>query len=409
MTDLTLLVSAGLLLAFSAFLSSGETALFSLSAVHHSRLRRERPVLGRKVLHLLQNSTTLLGTIIFVNVIVNTIYFSLSAEYMRDWLASDNFGQQAAAIYLPLLMLLVFGEVIPKILTLRTPFFWSHMVAYPLSWLMAIFGPIAGILTRFLPKERSTPSIGMKELESLVDESSGSGMLPQGEGQMIRGLLRFGYLTLEDVMVPRASMIMLRMGATRQEILSTFRTSGLSHIPVYTHVPDDIQGHVLLKDVIAKPDTELSVLVRPLHLFPAQSRLDTVFARMRRESITSALVIDEHGGVSGLIAYKDLLEEIVGEFSEDYGGASAQVIWTGGSSCRVQGHMTLRDFQSQTGQSIDGRGYLTVGGAVLAHLGHMPRNHETVVIGPMEITVDEIRSRRLEWAHISWGEITEES
>lgn len=220
---------------------------------------------------------------------------------------------------------------------------------------------------------------------------------------MIRGLLRFGYLTLEDVMVPRASMVMLKMGAARADILLAFRHSGLSRIPVYSHVPDDIQGHVQLRDIVAKPDAPLADLIKPLHLFPAQSRLDTVFARMRHEHINSALVIDEHGGVAGLISYKDLLEEIVGEFSEDYGGVSAQVVWTGGSSCRVPGHMTLRDFLAQTGQALDGGGYLTIGGAVLARLGHLPRMHEKISFGPINITVDEVKARRLEWVHVSWG------
>jgi len=401
--DVGLTIILILLGILSAFFSSSETALFSLDKTARSRFKHENPLTGRKVLDLISDPSKLLGTILLANLIINVFFFSIfnKLSFIVNWYESDSASYKVLSLTLPIIVLVVLGEVLPKILALRFAYRWSLVVVYPISWFKVTLSPCVRLFTKFMPTSNNESSMEANELEQLVKQSEEGGMIHKDESAHLRDLIRFGMLTVHEIMIPRADMVSFCLKDGPDKLLELFKKSGLTKIPVYHNSPDDITQAINLRHFLQRQNDNLDTLTQSIGICPEQMLLKTLYNRMRLTHQKTSIVVDEHGGTSGIITFKDLLEEIVGEFNEDFNqGDLAKQLSDG--SWRISANMPLREFEELCDIDLPRGDYLTVGGYVSGKCDHMPYKGDIIVDSSIRFKVESIERQNIVNLIVSW-------
>jgi len=413
-------VVMGALLALSGFFSGSETALFSLRREHLRALGRGR---GRFVRRLLHDPRSLLITILFGNLVVNVLFYSVSVTLV---LRLHREGLTAAATALGIaapLLVIVFGEVAPKSLAVYVPRPIAELAAPPLVVLRAVLLPLRVVLgaftegvLRLLVGPRSIPTSGgyvtAEELKQLLESSQVRGTLRPDEGRMLRELIDLGHLRCREVMVPRVDMVMCPVDEAPAAFIDLVRTSGRKRIPVYEETKDRVLGVVDARHVLAFEPATLCECVRHVAFVPESKSVESLLREFRETHAAMAVVVDEYGGTAGLVTLHDILEEIVGEIGRGPNGraaregAAAPAVETGeglveqidAHTYRVGGRLSIRDWNEHPAFSVDlaRRGTDTIGGFVMSLLGRVPAAGETATHRNLRFTVERVGRRRIE-------------
>ena len=241
--------------------------------------------------------------------------------------------------------------------------------------------------------------------DELIEElraAQANGLLSNDTLAMVEGALKVTELSVDDVMVPRAQIVMIPADASLHEILAKVVESGHSRFPVHGEDKDEIVGILLAKDLLKYfgdgEGFDLALLLRPAVLIPESMRLNVLLAEFRRSRNHMALVVDEYGGVAGLITIEDVLEQIVGEIDDqhDEDDGSSLMHELPGGDWLVSALTPIADFNEQTGASFSDEEFDTVGGMATAEFGHLPEAGEEVVFGGYLFIVTEADDRRVQ-------------
>jgi CBS domain containing-hemolysin-like protein len=340
-------------------------------------------------------------------------------------------GLQSVAAVLSLVLATVFsmvvGELLPQFLGISAPLATAKVVAMPVRLFAVVVRPLvivlngsANLFLRSLgitPQEALSGARTPQELASLVRRSAAAGTLDEGTARLVTRSLRFGEQTAADVMSPRARATSIERTATAEEVLQLARRTGHSRFPVTGEDWDDIDGVVHVKRAIAvpherRPDVPVSALMVPPLLVPETIRLDPLLLMLREHGLQLAIVVDEYGGTAGVVTLEDVVEEIVGEVSDEHdllrttGREFTDGSWT------VPGLWRPDEVRERLGAQIpDGPAYETTGGFVMAALGRIPEVGDTVTIPGWEITVvamDGMRADRLRFVPVAEQDEPEE-
>ncbi|QGN57935.1 hemolysin family protein [Nostocoides sp. HKS02] len=309
---------------------------------------------------------------------------------------------------------MVFGELLPQFLGISAPLPTAKVVALPVRLFAVVARPLiivlngsANLFLRALgitPQEELSGARTPQELASLVRRSAEAGTLDEGTARLVTKSLGFGEQTAADVMSPRARATSIERTATAEDVLLLARRTGHSRFPVTGEDWDDIDGVVHVKRAIAVPhdrrsDVPVSALMVPPLLVPETIRLDPLLLMLREHGLQLAIVVDEYGGTAGVVTLEDVVEEIVGEVSDEHdlfrttGRQFTDGSWT------VPGLWRPDEVRERIGAQIpDGPAYETTGGFVMAALGRIPSVGDTVSIPGWEISViamDGMRADRL--------------
>ncbi|MBE6973232.1 MAG: HlyC/CorC family transporter [Ruminococcaceae bacterium] len=245
---------------------------------------------------------------------------------------------------------------------------------------------------------------------ALVEEGEESGAIESSEKELIENIFEFNNTTAEDVMVHRTDMVMLSLQDTQEEIVETIRTSGLSRFPVCKDRADDVVGILATREYLLNTGLEqpkpLEQLLRPAYFVPETVRADVLFRDMQSRKIHMALVVDEYGGISGLVTMEDLLEEIVGNIYDEFDPQDEQeIIRLENNLWKVAGSAELEELARAMELDLpedeeDERDYDTVGGLVFAQLDVIPEDgsHPVVEALGLRVRVEVLADRRVEWA-----------
>lgn len=287
---------------------------------------------------------------------------------------------------------MVFGELVPKNLAVARPLPVARAVAGPQLLFSAIFGPAItltnGAANRLLrrmgvePAERLASARSPRELASLVRNSARSGALDPATAALVDGSLRFGGLTAAELMTPRSTIVALAAGDTVADLAATAVATGFSRFPVVDGDLDATLGMVHVKQVFGVPvadraATAVAGIARPMAVVPSTLDGNAVMAQIRANGMQAALVVDEYGGTAGLVTVEDLIEEIVGDVRDEHDDATPDVVAAGGG-WQVSGLLRIDEVAAATGYRAPEGAYETIGGLVLARLGHIPTAGETV-------------------------------
>lgn len=394
------------LLSCSGFFSASEAALFSLTPA-------ERNAASGAIRSLLAEPRALLATILLSNLVVNTLYFAFAGR-----LLAGVQGWQEYALGLGILVLLLLaGEILPKVLALRSRRAMARLAARPLSVLVLLLAPLVrpllwllelvhrGPLNWIRPEGGITPEVLARVLQRGADE----GALHEREADLLSGILELEDIRVREIMRPRVDALFLDLsGVERESVQRAALAARVTWLPVIDGEPDRVVGRVNLRDLVREPGRLVKQLVMPVKFVPeVASALDVL--RILRENRTSeAVVVDEWGGTAGVVTADDVLEQILGDLRSEGEKRTSAVVPLDARRFRVSGSLPIREWNEAFGLRVVPREFETLGGFVTALLGRIPREGDRVRVGALEMTVHEVRRRRVQTVDIGVLEPREE-
>lgn len=316
-----------ILLVFSALISGSETAFFSLKAIDLKNLRESGQETDKLVLELREKAKHLLATLLIANNLVNVAIVIISTFITFQIFNLNENPVLAFTIQVVIVtsLILLFGEIIPKVIANQRPLSATRMMARPLKNMVTLFKPLSNILvysTHFLDNRlaRKSSDFVMSELSAAIDITS-DGSAPSDERQMLKGIATFSEKEVTSIMKSRVNITAIDITSDFQSLLKLILNSGFSRIPVYEDSLDKVMGVLYIKDMIPFLDKEAfdwKQLIRPAFYVPETKKINDLLQEFREKKIHLAIVVDEYGGTSGLLTLEDIIEEIVGEINDEF-------------------------------------------------------------------------------------------
>ncbi len=398
------------LLAMQATLSAVRAAL-TFSRWEWGEDRTEMELLHRPDITLLSVALD------FLLLLVIGLYFTLGLAYSRHLLTTyhpENRWMQIVGVILPPLLLawlsLTVGMLAPEAVGQSAAVQWNgkttriaralHMLVQPLTRPALAVG---NLLARWFggaePLQR-VAAITEEEIKTLVTAGEQEGIIEEEAREMIYSIFRLGEMITREVMVPRIDVVALEVDSSLEEVLQTIVESGHSRIPVYEETIDNIVGILYAKDILAaqsrgNASPALREIIRPAYFVPESKRLDSLLKEMQENKVQMAIVVDEYGGVAGVITLEDIVEEIVGEIQDEYDREEPPVIFEADGSYLFDGRIPLDDVQELLGTPLPLDEADSLGGFIYNELGHIPRVGETVRYDDLLFEVAEVSGRRI--------------
>jgi putative hemolysin len=398
-----------LLLICSAFISGSEVALFSLSQKNIDEILEKDHNKGNLISELLEKPKKLLATILVANNFVNiavVILFSSVSEKMFNGISSAAF-RFVLEVVLVTFFLLLFGEVLPKIYANRNNVVFAQKVAISISILNKILSPISvpmrnGIL--FIEKKLNVQkgNFSVNQLSQALELTSQSDTT-DGEQKILEGIVTFGNTEVRQVMSPRIDVFSLNIEATFKEIMPKIIEKGYSRIPVYKENIDQIEGILFIKDLIPHIDNDdfnWAELLREPFFVPENKKLDDLLKDFQSMKSHLAIVVDEYGGTSGIISLEDVLEEIVGDISDEFDDEDLIYSKIDDNNFLFEGKISLKDFyriidvneeefEKQKGEAE------TLAGFLLEISGNFPKKRQKITFHNLIFTIENVDKRRI--------------
>lgn len=398
------------LLICSALASASEIAFFSLSPQHLTEISEERRKSDTYILQLREQSDRVLATILILNNLVNVGIIMLLNYFFMDWM---HFGQGAEWLEFLLLtvlltfLLLLFGEIMPKIYSAQYTLSFARFAAPILNIMMKVFYPVSSLLMmskaftdRIVSYE--TESLTVDDLEKAMELTNKKDIAE--ESQMLQGIIRFGGEMAREVMTPRVDIVDLDMSATFPEVIKCVVDNNYSRIPVYKGTSDNIQGVLYIKDLLPhlqKPATfRWQTLIRPPYFVPETKMIDDLLRDFQQNKVHIAIVVDEFGGTSGIVTMEDIIEEIIGEIDDEYDDDEKTYHRLNQNTYLFQAKTLLTDFYRIMGldddffDGVDGDAD-TLAGLLLELKGEFPSMHERLVYRNFTFEIMEMDERRI--------------
>lgn len=394
------------LLLFSAFFSSSETAITSIGRGKLLAIQEKNPKRRKGIDWLISDMPRALTVILIGNNLVN-----IAASAVATQVALSLIGAKGllVAVAFTTVVIVIFGEILPKSVAILKPdgivsgalplLRFINMVFSPLIWVTVGIVKFLGSLLK-VDLSSQHPFVTREEIEQMVNIGEASGVFEEEERRMIHGVISFEETRVYEIMIPRTDMVAVPGDTDINESLPVFRECGHSRLPVYGKSPDDILGILYVKDLIGafmSGDTtiQVSTLAREALYVPETMRLADLFDVMRARRVHMAIVIDEYGGTAGLVTLEDLIEEIVGEIQDEYDDESALIQKEPDGSYLVRGQMGLEDLSEAVGYPFESSDMDSVGGLVLSLAGRFPDKGQRLTYGHWEFQVLEVEDHRI--------------
>ena len=394
------------LLVLSAFFSASETAITSTGRSRLLALQEKRPSYKSLLQWVIDNVQKILTVCLISNNVVN-----IGASTLATTVALYLFGQKALIYVVPLMTLVVviFGEILPKsiamiysenILLVCTPILRVlDFVMCPVTWFMQKSVYLIGWLFRIDLKQQSV-FMTREEIEQVVDIGEQSGALEAAERRMIHGIIDFEETRVYEIMVPRVDMVTIEATETLKDAVAIFIEHGHSRLPVYDDNPDNIVGILYVKDtlkhlVASELSEPVGILAREPMFVPESIRTVELLEAMRRDHVHIAMVVDEYGGIAGVVTMEDLLEEIVGEIQDEYDQEAPDILEEDDGTYLVQGNMSLEDLSEVLHYTFESDDAESIAGLVLSLSGTFPDDNDEFGYGDWLIKVVDLEDHRI--------------
>lgn len=403
--ELTLLI---ICLFLSGFFSSSETALFSISKVKALHISKDGSKTGLLIMEMKEDSHTLLTTILIGNNLVN-----IGASSLATSLAIARFESNAVGIATGVmtLLILVFGEIFPKSFANHNNVLVSRAVIYPLYWLSKLFWPLIFVLN-VIPKlhgtiDNSQEAVTEDELMTMVEVVEEEGEINEQEKEYITNIFEFDDTSCSEIMTPRADMFVVDI-SEGLDIQATLRT-GFSRIPVIEDSIDHIIGILHVKDLFAEFQNQVShgqdttaldikkIMKKP-YFIPESKKLDSLLQEFKNKKSHMAVVVDEHGGVSGIVTLEDVVEEIFGEITDETDRNTPDIVRLKGKKWLVAGRVDVDDLNKELPdlRVPESANYDTFSGFFLEQIERIPSQGESIRTNNWVITVKDMDGNRIQ-------------
>ena len=411
------LIAIVILLILSAFFSSAETSFITVNRIKVLSLVEEGNKRAALVIKIIDQPAKMLSAVLIGNNIVNISCSALTTSFtISVW------GNKATGIVTGVLTLLVliFGEITPK--NTANMYATNMAMAYaPIIWvLMIVLTPVIFIVDHLagfflwllrIDNNKKKDIFTEDEIRTIVNVSQQEGVIESNEKKIINNLFDFGDSTAKDVMIPRIDMTLADVNSSYDDIISLFRQTMYTRIPIYENTPDNVIGILNIKDLIVNPSDNdtfniRNIIRKPFFTFEQKNTSDlfkemqlssTSIAIVLSEYGTLAIVLDEYGVMSGIVTFEDIVEEIVGEIRDEYDTDEKEALSKiNDSTYRVDGSFKLDDLNDELGTKLESEDNDSVGGLIVERLDRLPKAGDKITIGNVWMFVEKVASNRAE-------------
>jgi CBS domain containing-hemolysin-like protein len=393
-------------LFLSGFFSSSETALFSISKVKALHIAKDGSKTGNLILKMKEDSHTLLTTILIGNNLVNIGASAIATSIAISMFRSNAVGIATGAMTL---LILIFGEIFPKSFANHNNIMVARAVIYPLFWFSKLFFPLIFILN-FIPRlhggtDSAHDTVTEDELMTMVEVVEEEGEIKEEEKEFITNIFEFDDTSCSEIMTPRADMFVIDVSQDMD--LGRIIETGYSRIPVIEDTIDNVIGILHVKDLFAnfqracRDEGNVSLDARKImkkpFFVPESKKLDSLLQDFKQKKNHIAVVVDEHGGVSGIVTLEDVVEEIIGDISDETDRMSPDIVRLKPNKWLVAGKIDIDDLNREIEIQIpESATYDTFSGFFLEQIGKIPAPGEFIIIDKWKIIVKEMDGNRIQ-------------
>jgi CBS domain containing-hemolysin-like protein len=403
-TDVGELLAVVILIAVTGFFAMSETAITRTNRARAYRLVEEKRRGAPSLLRIVENVAPYLNVVLLVTLLATiggtTLATLLAARHFHRWAELISTAAMTIALF-------VFAEVTPKTLAVQQTDRVALWVAPILVSIQRVLGPVANVLLRvanvIMPGKGlpQGPLATEEEIKAMAEVASEEESIEEQEKELIHSIFEFGDTLVREVMVPRPDMVAAPIDAGLPEILDLLLRHGYSRIPVYRGDLDNIEGVVYAKDVLrhlhaGKENVPIDKIMRKPLFVPESKRVSELLREMQKHRIHIAIALDEYGSVAGLVTIEDLLEEIVGEITDEYDSEEVHLESVDDNTYRASGRVSIDEINELLDVDLPHDEWDTVAGLMYGLLGAVPTQGETVTHGDLTFTAEKVQGRRIE-------------
>lgn len=404
------------LFVLAVFSSSSETALFAANRYHLKGLALKGSYRAKLILAVMKHPEQILATILFMNTLANVGLATVATAMVADWVIGPHRDFVPACVTVVLtIFLLIFSEFTPKTIAAQHADSMALALIQPLRVMMAVSRPVVVVgsglakvlLLRLGHGESRQLLLSNATLRSLLDDTEVNAASSDRDS-MLHGVLSLSDLAVKSVIIPRPEVTAIPIDATADEIFEIVRTSGYSRLPVYRNNLDNIVGILHSKDVLPRlvdslreanrgrePLNLTAVMRKPLFV-PDTAKVDTTLKYMQKNRIHLAVVIEEHGGMEGIVTLEDLLEQIVGEIQDEHDFELDAIRHLPDNAILMEADISIREVNKRLKMGLpESSHYSTLAGFLLAQAGRLLRKNDEVLFPPWKFIVLDTEGRRL--------------
>lgn len=406
-SQITNIIILIILVIFSGIFSCSETAFLSANKIKLRNLAQEGNKRAILVEKLLDNSDQLYSAILVGNNIVNIGASSLTTATIMA-IFGDGASMVAYATGLMTLLILIFGEITPKSLATKNAdslvlmlSSFVHFVVIITKPVVYILNMITGFLIRLFGGDKNDgPSLTEEELKTIVTVGHEEGVIEEEEKEMIHNVFEFGETEIKEIMTPRIHVASLSDDCTYDELMKIYQDDHFSRYPVHSESFDEVIGVLNVKDLlffdIDPNNFHIKDYMRDAFVVYEFNQVSDVFASMRKEHATLAIVLDEYGVMSGIVTFEDIVEEIVGEIDDEYDEfKNDEIIQINENEYLVDGSLNLNEVNDELDTDFESEDFESIGGLVLGNLNGVPQVNDCIEIDGVKIYVMKVHKNRI--------------
>lgn len=400
-SDLWKIVLVIIMMVFSALFSSTETAYSSVNKLRLKNYEAQGNKKASKALRLANKFDEVLTAVLIGNNIVNIATSSVSTL-----LFVSIFGSNGAAISTAVItvLVLIFGEVLPKSYAKKNSEKLAMLFASPLSMLVTVLKPLVWILNKIsslLSSGEEAPSVTEDELKYMIDEIEEQGVIEEQESELVKSALEFDEISVDEILIPRVKVVGVEIGAEIDEIKEIFTTEMYSRLPVYEKSLDDIVGIITNKaffKMLTEGKRDITSIIQKVPHIADVKLISEAMRDMQRSKVHLAVVVDQYGGTKGIVTLEDIIEELVGEIYDEDDEIVARIVKLAPDKFEIAGDMSINDMLEQLGldDELVQTEYNSVGGWVTEVMEHIPENNETAETGIFRLTASKVNEQTVE-------------
>jgi len=393
-----------ILLILSGFFSGSEVALVSLTKHKAEYMLKKKKSGAIFVKRLKDNPQRMLATILIGNNLANVAASALATSVMIGIFKNYAVGIATGVMTL---LILVFGEITPKSIAAKNNEVISRLVAPTIWYLSIILAPILSILDKFLNRfiklmgiKAQEKAITEEELISIIKVAEEAGSIKAIEEKMLKSILEFDDINVGEIATPRRDMVLVESKVKIKDAFKVFLRKNHTRIPIYERQKDNIVGITHIKDIIrnmhgkAKSLSVRKIMYKP-YFVPEAKKISDLLRKFQKRKDHMAIVVDEHGSITGLVTLEDVLEEIVGEIMDETDIIAPNIKTIGKNTWIVNGKTDIDEINEKLNMKLKGKGYDTFSGFVLNYTGKIPKENDEINYKKFRLKIGEIEENRI--------------
>lgn len=393
-----------ILLVLSGFFSGSEVALVSLTKIKAEQMFKEKRFGATYVKKLKDSPQRMLATILIGNNLANVAASAIATSIMINIFQSYAIGITTGVMTL---LILIFGEITPKSIAAQNNELISQLVAAPIWYLSIILAPVLNILDAFLNKfikligiKSKEKTITDEEILSMIKIAEEEGSIKKIEEKMIKSILEFDDISVSEISTPRRDMAMLDSKLKIKDAFKVFLRKSHTRMPVYEKHKDNIVGIAHIKDTMKNvtgknKNTGISKIMYKPYFVPEVKKISDLLRQFQKRKEHLAIVVDEHGSITGLVTLEDVLEEIVGEIMDETDIIAPNIEKIDRNIWIVNGKTDIDEVNDKLKMKIKGKDYDTLSGFILKSTGKIPKKDDEIIYNKFKLKIEEIENNRI--------------